>query len=245
MLTDCHVHVSLFPGPREICEQAALHETSLIGVSCSYEDSVRNLEFASIEGYDAMIGIHPWMATQREFPAERFEKLIYYGNVRGLGECGLDGERSPLNLQDQTHLLAGALEFADRFALPLNLHVHRAHAEMIKLLREYKERGLCGCVHNFTFSKELARDYINCNMFLSIGRPLLKRPRRLVESMLYAGPHRILLESDYDHLKGPFYDGELIVKLAGVYAQIFAITFDEACALLEVNVRNYLDGTLP
>ena len=100
-------------------------------------------------------------------------------------------------------------------------------------------------MHNFTFSKELARDYINCNMFLSIGRPLLKRPRRLVESMLYAGPHRILLESDYDHLKGPFYDGELIVKLAGVYAQIFAMTFDEACALLEVNVRNYLDGTLP
>lgn len=242
MLTDCHVHVSLYPGPREICDQAALYETSLIGVACSYEDSVRNLEFAACEGYDAMIGIHPWMADSREFPQEKFEKLISYGNVCGLGECGLDAEHSPLSLGDQVHLLSGALDFANRHQLPVNLHVRHAHEELIRLLRFYRKRNLVGCVHNFTFSKELAREYLSCNMYLSVGHHLLKKNRRLVESMLYAGPEHILLESDYDHMHGEGYDGELITNLAKIYAQIFGMSFMEACTVLSNNVKNYLDG---
>ncbi len=241
-LTDCHVHVSLYPGPDEICEAAYAHGISLIGVSCSLDDSVRNLEFAKAQGYKAMIGIHPWMAENREFPEDKFERLLSIYQVSGFGECGLDTESPSLNIGDQVHLLSGEIEFACRHALPLNLHVYKAHDEMIRLLRRYRSQGISGAVHNFTFSKELARDYLDCGMYLSVGRYLLKKSSRLVSSLQFAGPDRIILESDYDHVHSGPYDPELIIKLAEVYAEIFDLSFEAACIKLQANVNHFLKG---
>lgn len=242
MLTDCHVHVSLYPGPTEVCDAAALYETALIGVACSLEDSIRNLEFAKVEGYHPMIGIHPWYAKSRDFPEMEFERLLTIHKVEGFGECGLDAENYQISLGDQVHLLAGELSFASFHHLPVSLHVRKAHDELIRLLRFYKSRGLTGAIHNFTFSKELARDYLDCNMFLSVGAHLLKKPRRLIESMQYAGPNRILLESDFDHQQSGPYDGALISKLARVYAQVFKLSYEQSCLTLESNVKTYLNG---
>ena len=242
MLTDCHVHVSLYPGPTEVCDAASLYETVLIGVACSLEDSIRNLEFAKAEGYHAMIGIHPWFAKSRVFPQEEFERLLTIHHVEGFGECGLDAENYQISLGDQVHLLSAELDFAATHHLPVSLHVRKAHDELRRLLRFYKSKGLTGAIHNFTFSKELAADYLDCNMFLSVGSPLLKKPRRLIEAMQYAGPTRILLESDFDHQKSTTYDGSLITKLARVYAQVFNMTYEDACLTLESNVHTYLNG---
>ena len=241
-LTDCHVHVSLYPGPHEICKAALTHGISLIGVSCSLDDSGRNLEFAKAQGYKAMIGIHPCMADNREFPEDKFERLLSIYQVSGFGECGLDTESTFLNMGDQVHLLSGEIEFACRHNLPLNLHVHKAHGEMIRLLRRYRSQGLSGAVHNFTFSKELARDYLDCGMYLSVGRHLLKKSRRLVASVQFAGADRILLESDYDHVHSGPYEPELIIKLAEVYAEIFNLSFETACTKLQTNVDHFLKG---
>ena len=219
-----------------------MHGISLIGVSCSLDDSVRNLEFAKSQGYKAMIGIHPWMADNREFPEDKFERLLSIYQVSGFGECGLDTESPSLNLGDQVHLLSGEIEFACRHHLPLNLHVRKAHGEMVRLLRRYRSQGVNGAVHNFTFSQELARDYLDCGMYLSVGRHLLKKSRRLLTSMQFAGPDHILLESDYDHVHSGPYDPELIIKLAWVYAEIFGLSFETACVKLRNNVPNFLKG---
>lgn len=244
MPTDCHVHVSMYPDAAATVAAASARHVRLVGVGCSPEDSERNLRLGSALGYPAMAGIHPWYARSAVFPGDFFEDLASRFPLAGVGECGLDAVESPLSLADQQSLLEAELEFALRHHLPVNLHVRKAHGELMRVLGQKKFSGLMGCIHNFTFSKEIARQYLERNLYLSVGHHILSKHPKMADALRFAGISRILMESDYDHLHTGPYEPALIAAETAAVAEIFGIDAAEAEARLEVNAANYLKGII-
>lgn len=194
MLTDCHLHLSLYPNPEE--NYLALRRSGLaaIAVSCSAEDSIKNVRLGLKLGCPVMAGYHPWFAESADFDLELFEKLCAFPCLAGIGECGLDSD-ARLDLDSQELLLKAQLDFALEHDFPVNLHIRKCHGALLRVLKRYGGR-LRGCVHNFTFSKELAFEYLKLGLKLCCGHHLLFRHRPLCESVRLAGPQRLLLETD-------------------------------------------------
>lgn len=237
---DCHVHLSLW---EEVSEPfLAMKSAGIlpVGVSCDLEDSRRNVHEAQKLGYPCMIGIHPWYAQSAVFDEAAFSELAQSAQVAGFGECGLDTEGCALALSDQQKLLCDELEFAVSRKLPLNLHVRHAHSELIKILRSFKVRLCGGCVHNFTFSKEIARCYLDLGLFLSVGHHVLQQSGRMRQALRYAGISQILTETDYDGVHTGSYDQTLIDREINSIAQILDLNPDKTAAALYDNARRFL-----
>ncbi|MBO6258705.1 MAG: TatD family hydrolase [Succinivibrio sp.] len=235
MLTDCHIHLSLFADPVQVCTMAAQHRIRLVGVGCDVADSCKTLSLAAEFGITAMTGIHPWYAGSEVFPFEDFERFFASGLLRGIGECGLDAE-IPLGLDSQIELLRGHLDFAASHDLPVNLHIRKCHDVLIRLLKTY--RGTVrGIIHNFTFSKELAKEYLDLDFFLSVGHHVLYKSAKLCNTIRYAGAQRLLLETDADELHSGPYDPALLYKEAQALSEILGI---EVAMLEETLEQNYV-----
>lgn len=205
MLLDAHVHLSLFPQEQipTLIDRARDSHLELLCVSCDLEDSRLNLKLAAQYGCRVLIGLHPWFATSPHLERAKFEELLSGGICCGIGECGLDA-RQGLPVLHQLTLLRSLLELACDCKLPVNLHVRHAHNELLTLLRRFRG-NLRGCVHNFTFSAELAQAYRREHMLLSVGHHLLYGHQRLRESVRLAGPEGLLFETDADFIhSGPY-----------------------------------------
>ncbi len=235
-LTDFHVHVSLFSDAEAVLKTASLHGIRLIGMSCDAADARRNLELSSRFHYPVMLGIHPWYQTSPDFPLSDFEELYNTGSFCGFGECGMDGVRG-LPLPDQEKLLRAELDFACGHNLCVNLHVRKCHNELMKVLRDYKGR-LLGAVHNFTFSKEVAKSYLDLGLSLSCGHHLVYMNERLVGAVKYAGINHVVLETDLggDHP----YDPELLKREYECLGRILGLDFEKTAECVETNCRQIL-----
>ncbi|MCR5536595.1 MAG: TatD family hydrolase [Succinivibrio sp.] len=220
MLIDAHVHPSLFAKPAEVYLQAEAAGILLLSMSCDVEDGQRVRELSAQFKTPAFVGIHPWYAKSAELPLG-FTDLLEQPNLLGIGECGLDPE-SPLELKSQLELLETQLDLAAQHRLMVSLHVRKRHGELIALLKKYRGR-LRGMVHNFTFSKDLARSYLDLNFKLSVGSHLLQRTPKMCEVLRFAGAGALLLETDSDGIhSGPYSTGlvrleyETLAELLGL-----------------------------
>ena len=238
MLTDCHLHLSLWPNPEE--NYLALRRAGLdaVAVSCSAEDSIKNARLGLKLGCRIMAGYHPWFARSAAFDRELFERLCTLPCLAGIGECGLDSD-ADLDLNSQQLLLKAQLDFAREHELPVNLHIRKCHGTLLKVLRRYGGR-LRGCVHNFTFSRELASEYLKLGLKLCCGHHLLFRHRRLCESVRLAGPQRLLLETDAggEHC-GP-YDCALLKAEFSALAEILGMPEESLLPELEHSTEIFI-----
>lgn len=218
-LRDSHVHASLFPDVKRLVESCHESNLEMLGVSCSYEDSIKNVKLADTYHYLATVGIHPWFAKDDSFDEAAFALLLKSPYVVGVGECGLDADiELPLSVQES--LLRKQLDFAVLHNLPVNLHIRKAHGQLIKILKSYQGK-LTGVVHNFTFSKEIAKSYLDLGFLLSVGHLILQKNARSVAALQYASLEHILLETDYDFIHTGPYDTSLMWNEAKVLSEIF------------------------
>ena len=239
MLIDAHVHPSLFSDPAQVYRQAQAAGIMLVGMSCSLQDS--RILFRLSEQFDApaCLGIHPWYAQSEQFPPE-FAAFLSHPNLLGVGECGLDFQ-SPLPLKAQERLLEQELDFACGHELMVSLHVRKKHAELCALLRRYQGR-LKGMLHNFTFSRELARSYLDLNLLLSIGSHILKRTPKMCEVIRYVGIEHLLLETDSDGSHSGPDQPDLLVAEYEVLAEILKLTVSKVQERLWQNFQTLKAG---
>jgi TatD DNase family protein len=233
---DCHVHAMMFPDPRALLERAAGEGICMIGPSCTPEESERAVALRDIPNFHPMCGIHPWHAASDIFDAERFGRIADAGAC-GMGEIGLDPLCSPIGIEAQERLLEQELEFACLRQLPLSLHVRKAHGSLIRILKRFKPRLPGGVVHNFTFSKEIAREYLDLGLKLSVGHHILQGAERLMGSLRFAGPGNVVLETDADFEHGGEYDFTQIPRQEEAFAKAFGLELGRAREILENNAR--------
>lgn len=156
---------------------------------------------------DLALGLHPWTAEDGAPPIEdrewlpELEAALASPRVFALGEVGLDAARwreSATRAQGEA-IFVKQLALARRFDLPLVLHVVRAHARAVELLKVHGA-GLRGVVHAFTGSLEEFRAYERLGFLVSIGAAVTDPRRARVQALVAAlPPEGWLLETD-----GPF-----------------------------------------
>ncbi|MCK4933725.1 TatD family hydrolase, partial [Candidatus Bathyarchaeota archaeon] len=88
------------------------------------------------------------------------------------------------------------LSMAEKLDLPVVVHDREAHADILKALLKFKGK-IRGIMHCFSGSKEMARQCIELNFYISFaGSVTYPKSRELREVAKWVDLDRILLETD-------------------------------------------------
>ena len=139
---------------------------------------VRELAHACGDGY--ALGIHPLYVLQAddadlEALAHELQRCHADPRLLAVGEIGLDffvpALCEPAARQRQWHFYTAQLELAQRFGLPVILHVRRSADLLLRGLRERARRGAApgGIAHAFNGSLQQAQAFIELGFCLGFG----------------------------------------------------------------------------
>jgi TatD DNase family protein len=120
---------------------------------------------------------------------------------QAIGELGLDGRdlqpASPQRLAPQERAFRAQLALARQLDLPLVLHVVRAHAPVLRILKGDGVPRRGGVVHSYSGSAELVADYLRLGLHISFAGPVTYPEARRVHAAVKAVPSdRLLVETD-------------------------------------------------
>lgn len=177
-LIDTHTHLDFedFADDRDAvltrCAAAGVERIVVLGVHRANWERVWQLALDK-PAIHAALGLHPVFLRdhQNEHIAQLRDWLLrLHGEQKlcAIGEIGLDYYVEELDRERQQHLLEAQLELANEFALPVLLHVRRAHAPMIATLKRHRLKR-AGIVHAFSGSLEEALEYIRLGYKLGLG----------------------------------------------------------------------------
>ena len=209
MYVDAHCHLDLAPFAGD--RAAVLDRARAAGVTRFVVAGVEPKGWADQRalamhepGVQWTAGLHPVRCAEMT-DAERVEALQSLpGCFEGLhaaiavGETGLDrvfAERSTLDAQVAS--LRAHLAVARDLEKPVVLHVVGAHGLCLDILREegIPQRG--GMVHSFSGSAEVAREYLNLGLYLSLSGGVARvRSERGLKGVRAIPDERLLIETD-------------------------------------------------
>jgi TatD DNase family protein len=168
---------------------------------------------ASQDGLFAAFGLHPVYLAQHQpddLTALREWLTRYAGHPKlcAVGEIGLDYFLPELDRTAQQQLFSAQLELACEFELPALLHVRRAHADTIAILKRIKSaRG--GIIHAFAGSLEEAREYLKLGFKLGLGgAPTWPQAQRLRKVLAQLPLDAIVLETDSPDMAPAMYPNQ-------------------------------------
>lgn len=240
MLYDAHVHVGLFPDPKALICRAHERGIVLLCNSCTLSESENTIKVLSSQdiSYPVFAGVHPLYAATESFEESRLCKLAEQKLIAGIGECGLD-LKTDYPLDKQIELLDRHLSVAKTYNLPLNLHIRGAHGQLLSLLKRFRG-SVRGIIHNFTFSYELAKEYLDLGFLLSVGHHILNISPKLSSVLLRVGSDKIVLETDADYKHNAAYDEQQIKKEYESLGRLFRLEVNDVERTVEQNILNLL-----
>lgn len=188
-------------------------------------------------------GLHPWWVashSQTEFD-EAFKLLSrHLVDADGLGEIGLDhGPKvSKESYKRQEHGFRAQLDLF-RKEKPLILHIVRAHGPALEGLARKKE--LSGMLHSFSGSREIAKKYLDLDLYLSISPAITRKGfETLKRCVSYIPLDRLILESDSPDQKPVLWEKAWNepTSLFETATEIAGLRKTSAEALLEASTAN-------
>ena len=218
----CHFDFAEFDGSREAtwrrCQSAGVSKLLIPGVAFNQWPKARELCERFSHFYHS-VGLHPWFldtlmlnihrSASGDWEAALREKVaeaIQHPKCVAIGECGLDklhiqglqreGLDSDAHWQLQNQVLRAHIDLAKSHKLPLILHVVKAHAEMLAILKE-SDLHSGGVIHAFSGSEQIARQYWQLGFRLGMGGTITYERAQKTRTTLKSLPmEAILLETD-------------------------------------------------
>jgi len=125
-----------------------------------------------IPGLVYTLGIHPLYINQAQesdigILKERIEQSLSDPRFVGIGEIGLDYFVEGLDSQRQEFFFHAQLDLAERFELPVILHVRRSQDAILRALR--RRKIVSGIAHAFNGSFQQAEKFIELEFKLGFG----------------------------------------------------------------------------
>ncbi len=237
-LVDSHVHLDAYP---ETVLRKLLNRAGQVGVGTILApgaDLASSRLCASLarrypqrqhEGPPqvlAAVGVHPMFLS---VPLDKgaivtMRSLLNEPGVVAVGEVGLDS-RGP-NPYLQMDALRAMLRLAREVCLPVVLHSEVPVESMLSLVRQVGVDPRGAVVHYFTGDAATARRYIEEGLYISLGRPLVRRPR-LQEVVRELPLERLLLETDTYPMPGRATEPAHVRQVAEKLARIKGVTPNE------------------
>lgn len=189
----------------------------------------------------AAVGMHP--DEVGDLNEERFafmKSQCQKEKVVAVGEIGLDYYWDNESHDTQKKWFIRQLELARELDLPVIIHSRDAAADTLEIMKEHA-KGLRGVIHCFSYSKELAREYVKMGFYIGIGGVVtFKNGKKLKEIAEEIPVDRILLETDCPYLAPVPFRGKrnsslYIPYIAQEIANLKGITYEEVVAQTEEN----------
>lgn len=196
------------------------------------------------------VGVHPEVVGQASDGwLEEIAALSADPACRAIGEIGLDYHYEDGALRPvQREWFRRQLSLARERELPVVIHDRDAHEDTLKILAEYKPRGV---VHCFSGSVEMMRQLTEWGMYIGIGGVVtFKNARRAVEVAAAVPADRLLLETDAPYLapepeRGQRNHSGRIVHIARRLAEIRGEDAESLCRQTCVNACRLFGVELP
>ena len=189
----------------------------------------------------AAVGLHP--DEVGDLNEERFAYMksqCQKEKVVAVGEIGLDYYWDNEEHDVQKKWFIRQLELARELDLPVIIHSRDAAEDTLKIVKEYGQ-GLRGVIHCFSYSKELAREYVKMGFHIGVGGVVtFNNGKKLKEIVEEIPLERILLETDCPYLAPVPFRGKRNSSLYIPYiveeiANIKGIPYEEVVAQREQN----------
>ena len=209
MIFDTHAHYdsSAFEEDREEL-LALLPEQGIcnvINVCASVEELQKTVYLMEKYPYIyGAVGVHPDDADKiTDAVLDEIRRLSRHEKTVAIGEIGLDyywhKEENEHRIQQEK--FRAQMEIAREEKLPFMVHSRDAAEDTLEIVRDMKDGMYGGIIHCFSYSKEIAREYLNMGLYLGIGGVVtFKNARKLKEVVEYAPLSQIVLETDCPYM---------------------------------------------
>ena len=213
----------------------------IINVSANLEslENTRKLMEAYPFIYGAF-GLHPdEVGDLNEDVMERMRGLCRLEKAVAVGEIGLDYYWDKENHEKQQYWFRRQIALAREEKLPMIIHSREAAADTLRVMKEEKSEEIGGVIHCFSYSAEMAEEYLKMGFYLGIGGVVtFKNAKKIKEVVQMAPMERILLETDSPYLAPVPYRGKRNSSLYLPYvvreiAEIKGISEEEVIEMTE------------
>lgn len=190
------------------------------------------------------IGVHP--SEVGELNEENFELLREWcmlDKIVAVGETGLDYHWPEPGPALQKEWFEKQLSLARQVELPVIIHSREAAKDTLEILQAHRAGEIGGVVHCFSYTREMAREYLNMDFYFGIGGVItFKNARKLKEAVEYIPMDKILLETDSPYLAPEPNRGKRNTSLnlpcvAEAIAELKGISYEEVVEMTEANAR--------
>lgn len=244
MWIDTHTHLDSLENPEEAIKNATLNKVKrIITIGTNKKDHFKVLDFANKhEHIYCTLGVHPNEAESFDGETESFIlSHLTDKKVVAVGEIGLDYyyEKPDKDLQKQ--VFKRQMQIAEDFNLPVEIHAREAEADIINILKEFK--NVKGLIHCFSGSQNFATEVLNLGYNLSISGILtFKNAESLREIVKNTPLDRLHIETDAPYLtpmpfRGKKNEPAFVSYVASKMAEIKNISLEELSKQLTKNTK--------
>lgn len=196
-------------------------------------------------------GIHPDDADRMtQETLEQIRKLSHMEKMVAIGEIGLDyyWHKEEEEHRIQKEMFCAQMDIAREEKLPFMIHSRDAAEDTLDIVRTYVKGGMHGgIIHCFSYSKEIAAQYLDMGLYLGIGGVVtFKNARKLKEVVAYAPLSQLVLETDCPYMAPEPYRGKRNSSLhlpyvARAIGQLKGISEEEVTAVTRENAKKLLN----
>lgn len=190
------------------------------------------------------IGIHP--SETGELDEENFEWLkrsCSHRKTVAVGEIGLDYHYKEPEHSIQKKWFERQLEMARALELPVIIHSRDSARDTLDIMKSHHAEDLGGVIHCFSYTKEIAREYLDMGFYFGIGGVItFANAKKLKEAVEYIPIEKILLETDSPYLapepnRGKRNSSLNLPYIAKEIALLKGLEFEEVAAITHENAQ--------
>ena len=177
---------------------------SLLQVDAVTESNQKSL----LPNMHIALGLHPFYIEQHtDAHLEAMAQMLNTNRPLAIGEIGLDtftdAMKQPEMMAKQQRFFVAQLDMAVAHQLPVMLHIRKAHAEALALLKahDYDARKLGGIAHSFSGGVQEAKAFVKMGFKLGvtgqITNPNAKKLRLAIQAAVESyGIECLVIETD-------------------------------------------------
>lgn len=248
MIFDTHAHYGddQFDGDRDelLIGMADAGVGTIVEIGASMQSSRDAVRLA--EKYPfvyAAAGVHPdHVGELNEETMEELRQMCRNEKVVAVGEIGLDYHWDTEPREVQKYWFISQLNLAREMGLPVNIHSRDAAEDTMAIMKEHAQ-GLGGIIHCFSYSREMAKEYVKMGFSIGVGGVVtFKNGRKIKEIVKEIPLERIVLETDCPYLapepnRGRRNDSRNIHYVAQQIAEIKGIDKETVIKQTENNAK--------
>lgn len=258
--THCHLEFDAFEKDRDETIMRAKNAGLFFILNPGIDLSSSRLAIELTTTYNGLvfagIGVHPnYGKTWEHSTLEDLRKLASEGNVKAIGEIGLDYYRQHTPHDRQKLMFREQLALAKELNLPVLIHNRDATIDLMPILTDWYQSltpsspllERPGVLHSYSDNAETARKAIAMNFFIGVTGPVTFKNALDRKEMVANLPlEKILLETDAPFLTPHPYRGRrnepgFIPFIAEEIARLKNISVSEVASITSQNTSFLFD----